>query len=92
MKLRVIAKDANGNKMHLNLRKEHEMKLHGQEFEVSKERGEELLAIKNASGAVVEIVKEAKESKKAKKEEVEELPIDQTSEEETFTEETEEDE
>lgn len=84
MKLRVIAKDASGNKMHLNLRKEHEMILHGKEFEVSEERGEELLAMKNEGGAVVEIVKTPKENKKINKvetEEVKEIPVDETTEE-----------
>ena len=84
MKLRVIAKDANGNKMHLNLRKEHEIILHGKEFEVSEERGKELLAIENEGGAVVERVKMPKESKKVDKveiEKVEEIPDEETTEE-----------
>lgn len=62
MKLRVIAKTAKGEKMNLKLLKESKIILYGEEFEVPDVRGKEILATKNANGAIVEKVKNKKES------------------------------
>ncbi len=60
MKLRVIAKTVDGKDASLTLKKEGKIYLHGREFEVSEERGKELLEKKEGDYPVVEVVKDKK--------------------------------
>ena len=60
MKLRVIAKTAEGKDASLTL-KEGKIYLHGSEFEIPEDRGKELLRRKEGNYPVVELVRDKKQ-------------------------------
>ena len=63
VKLRVIAKDSQMKKANLHLEKENVFKLPGEEFEVTEERGNELLKVTWEGNPIVEEVKEQAKTK-----------------------------
>lgn len=63
VKLRVIAKDSQMKKANLELKKENKFYLPDEEFEISDEKGKELLNTKWEGNPIVEEVKEQTRSK-----------------------------
>lgn len=63
VKLRVIAKDSQMKKANLELKKENKFYLPDEEFEISDEKGKELLNTKWEGNPIVEEVKEQTRTK-----------------------------